>query len=275
MSWRESSLVMLMLGAVAWLGAFPACKAQFEPLPDDDSADDDDDDDDTADDDTGDDDTVDALFESGALELVEGGVYTIYLIGSMSGAPPIGAWLVEDLGTVVSTDQPALRFVHAAASEGPTDWYVDGVVPDASLSGMLPGAVYPPQEQIGYFNPGDPGTYKIDVYPPGGVYGVDMPVAGDFIESYNPDTFYSVVLTGGAANRILVRTADDVSSPQPGNARVRVFHSIEGLAIFDASIELVATGNSLDLWDDVTIGTAGNPWEVPSGSVILRIFEAI
>jgi hypothetical protein len=72
-----------------------------------------------------------------------------------------------------------------------------------------------------------------------------------------------------------VRTVDDVSAPQPGNARVRLFHSIEGLAIFDASIELVATGNSLDLWDDVMLSTDADPWEVPAGTVILRIFEAI
>ncbi|MDP7113408.1 MAG: hypothetical protein QGH45_15665 [Myxococcota bacterium] len=273
MNGRKSSLWLLMLAVVAWLSAFPACKAQFEPLPDDDSADDDDDD--TADDDTGDDDTVDSLFESGPLELVDGGVYTIFLIGSMTGTPPVGSWLVEDLGTVVNADQPALRFVHAAASEGPTDWYVDGVIPDASLAGMLPGAIYPPQEQIGYFNPGDPGTYKVDVFAPGSVYGIDTPIAGDYIEFDNPDTFYSVILTGGPANRSLVRTVDDVSAPQPGNARVRLFHSIEGLAIFDASIELVATGNSLDLWDDVMLSTDADPWEVPAGTVILRIFEAI
>ncbi len=274
MSWRNASLLLLLTGAAAWLGAIPACKAQFEPLPDDDSADDDTADDDTADDDTGDDDTDDSVFESAAIELVDGGVYTVFLIGSLSGTPPIGAWQVEDQSTVPNTDQPALRFVHAAASLGPTDWYVDGLVPDNDLMGMLPGSVYPPQEMIGYFNPGDPGTFKVDVYPPGGEYGVDTPVVGDYIESYNPQTYYTVVLSGGPASRILVRTVDDVAPPQPGNARLRVFHSIEGMALFDATVELVSTGNTLSLWDDVPLASAGNPWEVPAGTVILRVYDA-
>ena len=204
MSWRETSvLLLLLLGATAWIG-LSGCKAQFEPLPDDDSAGDDDTgDDDTADDDTGDDDTVDSIYESGPLILEEGGVYTVYLIGSVTGTPPIGAWQVEDQNWVVTGAQPALRFVTAAASQGPTDWYVDGAILDASMSGMVPGSVYPPQDQLGYFNPGDGGTYKVDVYPPGAAYGIDTPVVGDFIESYNPGTFYSVVLTGGPGGRML------------------------------------------------------------------------
>ena len=276
MSWRETStLLLLLLGAVTWVGAMPGCEAQFDPLPDDDSAGDDDTgDDDTGDDDTGDDDTTDALYASGPLVLEDGGVYTVYLIGSLSGTPPIGARQVEDQNWVVSGAQPALRFVAAAASQGPTDWYVDGAILDASMAGMLPGTVYPPQDQIGYFNPGEGGTYKVDVYPPDGVYGVDTPVAGDFIESYNPGTFYSVVLTGGPAARVLTRTVDDVSVPQPGNARLRIFHSIEGLAVLDASVELVTAGNVLSLWNDVSLADAGDPWEIPADTVVIRVFEA-
>ena len=276
MSLRESP-VLLWLGVFAWIGALPACKATFEPLPDDDSADDDTGDDDTADDDTGDDDTADALFSSGVLELVEGGIYTVYLIGNTSGSPPIGAWNVEDLSSVPNTSQPALRLIHAAASQGPVDWYVDGESAsiDINLQGVTPGTIYPPQDQIGYFNPGDPGTIKIDALPPGGEYGVATPVAGDFIESYNPQTYYSVVLTGGPAGRVLTRTVDDLTPPQAGNARLRIFHSIEGLAILDAGAELVDSGNILSLWDDIPIATSGSPWEVPAGAVIIHVYDAI
>ncbi len=259
--------LLLLIGLTPWL--LPACPAVFDPLPDDDSAQGDDDD--TGDDDTGDDDTMgDPILVSDPILLEEGNVYTLFLIGTMNN---LNVLPVHDRSDLVTAGEHHVRFVHAAATQPTVDVYIDGTL-NNDMAGMMPASIYPDPETAGYTSLGNGASYVIEMYPTGGVYGVDPPLIEPYTANLSPDLFYSLTLSGEQGFRILTQSTDDHGPVQAGKARVRAFHSVEGVPQINVVAELVESDLTLPLYSNMPIATMGNAWEASAGAMILYVYDA-
>jgi hypothetical protein len=261
--------LLILLGLTPWL--LPACPAHFDPLPDDDSAGGQSDDDDTGDDDTGDDDSMgDPILVSDPILLEEGNVYTLFLIGTLNN---LNVLPIHDVSSLVSPGEHHARFVHAAATQPTIDVYVDGSL-NNDLSGLMPASIYPDPATQGYTAFGTASSYNFEVYPTGATYGVDPPLVEPFTANLSPDMFYSLTLSGEQGHRILAQSTDDHGMVQAGKARVRAFHSVEGVQQINVVAELVESDLTLPLYSNMQLATMGNAWEANAGAMILYVYDA-
>ncbi len=251
------------------------CKAAFDPLPDDDTAGDDDSS--AADDDTsGDDDTSEGLlFESATVDLEANGIYALFFIGSVDGSSPIQMLVLNNATVPGTVDVPHVRFIHGhATTGGAVDFYVTAEeIEMYSEAAIGLGSSAPDPMMFGYGDVPLGGAFEVDAYVTG-TYAPDPTVHGPPLSAVLAENqYYSVVLTGMAAQPELVLVDDEQGLPAPGDLKIGVFHSIEGVPQINVQLEHVNDGTPQSIATALDIGTMGSTWGgLTAEPMIFRVY---
>ena len=251
------------------------CKANFDPLPDDDTAADDDssatDDDTTGDDDTGD----DAIFVSAEVALMEGGIYAVFFSGNVDGSSPIEMLVLDNAIVPGTVDVPHVRFVHGhSTTYSSVDFYVTSSdIELYSEAGVEPGSSAPDPMTHGYGDLPLGGEFEVDAYPAGTVLPSEDTIQGPpLINIFVENDYYSVVLSGTPPQPRLILVEDEQSAPSAGNLKVGVFHSIEGVPQIDVRIERLSDGYTQSIATGLDLSTMGSMWGLPAETMIFRVY---
>lgn len=184
-------------------------------------------------------------------DIDEGNVYTIFVTGSLL--------TLNTVMRVDNTGDPRIRVVHAAPDAPDIDVRVDDSLPSA-FADIPFGTV------TGYITPGGPQSYDIAVVPA----GQDPPtIVAESLE-LQPDTDYTIIVTGLHEDKEILFLEDNNIPPGTFLSRVRIIHAAPDVPLVDVA---VAGGEAL--LEDVPFKGVSSYAQVPATTISnLEVREA-